>query len=184
MKWMFAICLMSLCAGAQQTEPAVAPSPADKFINYSTDKKSVQYIVIDMAKQVGLGYNWEKSFSQTDPECRRFVFNVSIKNQPFQTAMGRILGPASGHILFHGDDVRHDLKSYQRRIGYVPEEPHLYPHLSGREYLQLTGRSPTASSRWSPHECPVPPVARGDSPWRLRTCWAIPVDARAWAEVG
>jgi ABC-2 type transport system ATP-binding protein len=51
-----------------------------------------------------------------------------------------LLEPTSGHILFHGDDVRHDLKSYQRRIGYVPEEPHLYPHLSGREYLQLTGR--------------------------------------------
>src|SRR4051794_5172668 len=51
-----------------------------------------------------------------------------------------LLEPTSGQILFHGDDVRHDLKSYQRRIGYVPEEPHLYPHLSGREYLQLTGR--------------------------------------------
>jgi ABC-2 type transport system ATP-binding protein len=51
-----------------------------------------------------------------------------------------LLEPTSGHILFHGDDVRHDLKTYQRRIGYVPEEPHLYPHLSGREYLQLTGR--------------------------------------------
>jgi ABC-2 type transport system ATP-binding protein len=29
---------------------------------------------------------------------------------------------------------------YQSRIGYVPEEPNLYPQLSGREYLQLTGR--------------------------------------------
>ncbi|MBS1858746.1 MAG: ABC transporter ATP-binding protein [Acidobacteria bacterium] len=51
-----------------------------------------------------------------------------------------LLEPTSGHILFHGDDVRRDLKSFQRRIGYVPEEPHLYPHLSGREYLQLCGR--------------------------------------------
>lgn len=51
-----------------------------------------------------------------------------------------LLEPTSGHIFFEGDDVRHDLKSFQRRIGYVPEEPHLYPHLSGREYLQLTGR--------------------------------------------
>jgi ABC-2 type transport system ATP-binding protein len=51
-----------------------------------------------------------------------------------------LLEPTSGHVLFHGDDVHRDLKSYQRRIGYVPEEPHLYPHLSGREYLQLTGR--------------------------------------------
>jgi ABC-2 type transport system ATP-binding protein len=51
-----------------------------------------------------------------------------------------LLEPTSGHIHFHGDDVRLDLKSFQRRLGYVPEEPHLYPHLSGREYLQLTGR--------------------------------------------
>jgi ABC-2 type transport system ATP-binding protein len=51
-----------------------------------------------------------------------------------------LLEPTSGHILFQGEDVHHDLKSFQRRIGYVPEEPHLYPHLSGREYLQLTGR--------------------------------------------
>ena len=31
-------------------------------------------------------------------------------------------------------------RAYPRRIGYVPEEPHLYPHLTGREYLQLVGR--------------------------------------------
>ncbi|HJZ96594.1 MAG TPA: ATP-binding cassette domain-containing protein, partial [Candidatus Solibacter sp.] len=51
-----------------------------------------------------------------------------------------LLEPTSGHIEFYGQEIRHDLKGYQRRIGYVPEEPHLYPHLSGREYLQLVGR--------------------------------------------
>jgi len=51
-----------------------------------------------------------------------------------------LIEPTSGHIFFHGRDVRDGLKAYQRRIGYVPEEPHLYPHLSGREYLQLAGR--------------------------------------------
>src|ERR1044072_3881982 len=51
-----------------------------------------------------------------------------------------LIEPTSGHILFRGEDIRSDLKSFQRRIGYVPEEPHLYPHLSGREYLQLVGR--------------------------------------------
>lgn len=51
-----------------------------------------------------------------------------------------LLDPTSGHIEFHGKDIRSDLKGYQRRIGYVPEEAHLYPHLSGREYLQLVGR--------------------------------------------
>ncbi|HYW43065.1 MAG TPA: ABC transporter ATP-binding protein [Bryobacteraceae bacterium] len=51
-----------------------------------------------------------------------------------------LLEPNSGHIRFHGQDVRADMKAYQRRIGYVPEEPHIYPHLGGREYLQLAGR--------------------------------------------
>jgi ABC-2 type transport system ATP-binding protein len=51
-----------------------------------------------------------------------------------------LLEPTSGHISFYGHDVRQDLKAFQRRTGYVPEEPHLYPHLSGREYLQLIGR--------------------------------------------
>jgi ABC-2 type transport system ATP-binding protein len=51
-----------------------------------------------------------------------------------------LIEPSSGSIRFHGRDARHGLKAYQRQIGYVPEEPHLYPHLSGREYLQLAGR--------------------------------------------
>src|SRR5260370_7888340 len=51
-----------------------------------------------------------------------------------------LVEPTSGHIYFHGREIRDDLKAYQRRIGYVPEEPHLYPHLSGLEYLQLARR--------------------------------------------
>jgi ABC-2 type transport system ATP-binding protein len=51
-----------------------------------------------------------------------------------------LLEPTSGRVTLHGKDVRRDLKGFQRCLGYVPEEPHLYPHLSGREYLQLAGR--------------------------------------------
>jgi ABC-2 type transport system ATP-binding protein len=51
-----------------------------------------------------------------------------------------LLEPTSGRVLFRGGDIRHDMKAFQRRLGYVPEEPHLYPHLTGREYLQLAGR--------------------------------------------
>jgi len=51
-----------------------------------------------------------------------------------------LIQPNAGRVLFHGRDVRENLKDFQHRIGYVPEEPHLYPHLSGREYLQLAGR--------------------------------------------
>ncbi len=51
-----------------------------------------------------------------------------------------LVAPTSGEIRFDGQDIREDLKAFQRRMGYVPEEAHLYPHLSGREYLQLVGR--------------------------------------------
>jgi len=51
-----------------------------------------------------------------------------------------LIEPTRGEILFHGRNVSEDWAAFQRRIGYVPEEPHLYPQLTGREYLQLVGR--------------------------------------------
>jgi len=51
-----------------------------------------------------------------------------------------LIEPSEGQVRFHGKSVIEDLAAFQARIGYVPEEPHLYPYLSGREYLQLAGR--------------------------------------------
>ena len=51
-----------------------------------------------------------------------------------------LLEPSAGHILLDGRDIRSDLIGYRRQLGYVPEEPNLYPYLSGREYLELVGR--------------------------------------------
>jgi ABC-2 type transport system ATP-binding protein len=51
-----------------------------------------------------------------------------------------LIEPTNGEILFHGKDVRADWPAFLRRVGYVPEEPNLYSQLTGREYLQLTGR--------------------------------------------
>jgi len=51
-----------------------------------------------------------------------------------------LLEPTAGTIFFNGRDIRSDLIGYRRRLGYVPEEPHLYPYLSGKEYLELVGR--------------------------------------------
>src|SRR5262245_28509393 len=51
-----------------------------------------------------------------------------------------LVAPSAGQILFDGVDVRRDLIGFKRRIGYVPEEAHVYPALSGLEYLQLMGR--------------------------------------------
>jgi ABC-2 type transport system ATP-binding protein len=51
-----------------------------------------------------------------------------------------MLEPTKGRILLDGQDIRADLAAFKRRLGYVPEEPHLYSHLTGLEYLQLIGR--------------------------------------------
>ncbi len=45
-----------------------------------------------------------------------------------------------GQILFDGKPIEDDLVSYKRRMGYVPEEPYLYNHLSGAEYLTMVAQ--------------------------------------------
>src|ERR1700683_5101584 len=51
-----------------------------------------------------------------------------------------LLQPSEGRVLFEGKNIRDDLVSFRRALGYVPEEAHLYTYLSGIEYLQLVGR--------------------------------------------
>lgn len=51
-----------------------------------------------------------------------------------------LLQPTTGEVLFQGKPIRDDLIGFRRILGYVPEEAHLYTHLSGLEYLQLVGR--------------------------------------------
>ena len=65
--------------------------------------------------------------------------NGSGKTTTVSMVVG-LLDPTAGQVLFEGRDVQDDLVGFRRRVGYVPEEPHLYPFLSGREYLQLVGR--------------------------------------------
>lgn len=51
-----------------------------------------------------------------------------------------LVEPSDGTVLFDGRDISADPIAFRRRLGYVPEEPHLYSFLSGREYLELVGR--------------------------------------------
>jgi ABC-2 type transport system ATP-binding protein len=51
-----------------------------------------------------------------------------------------LLEPTSGQILFQGREIRRDLHGFRRRLGYVPEQAEIYPHLSGLDYLTLVGR--------------------------------------------
>ena len=51
-----------------------------------------------------------------------------------------LIEPSEGQIFYNGRSIYEDIVSFQRLVGYVPEEAYLYPHLSGREYFQLVGR--------------------------------------------
>lgn len=51
-----------------------------------------------------------------------------------------LLEPSGGGVFFDGIDVRDCLLDYKARIGYVPEEAHLYNYLTGPEYLQFIGQ--------------------------------------------
>jgi ABC-2 type transport system ATP-binding protein len=91
---------------------------------------------------------------------KAFTGILAVDNVSFQARAGEItgyLGPngsgksttmkmitgllqsTSGRILFDGESIESDLMAYKRRMGYVPEEPHLYGHLSGLEYLVMVG---------------------------------------------
>ena len=93
--------------------------------------------------------------------CKRFSGISAVDDVSFQARPGEVtgyLGPngsgksttmkmitgliemTSGRILFHGEPIQHDPIAYKQRLGYVPEEPHLYSHLSGLEYLVMVGQ--------------------------------------------
>jgi ABC-2 type transport system ATP-binding protein len=48
--------------------------------------------------------------------------------------------PSAGEIWFDGWNISERLVQYKARVGYVPEEAHLYTFLSAREHLELIGR--------------------------------------------
>jgi ABC-2 type transport system ATP-binding protein len=92
--------------------------------------------------------------------CKYYRGTAAVKDVNFTVAPGEVLGylgpngagksttvsiltglikPSAGSVFYDGADVSNDLVEFRRHVGYVPEEPHLYPFLSGREYLELVG---------------------------------------------
>ena len=65
--------------------------------------------------------------------------NGSGKSTTLKMITG-LIEPSAGDILFQGEPITRDRIRYKQRLGYVPEEPHLYPHLSGAEYLEMVGQ--------------------------------------------
>lgn len=51
----------------------------------------------------------------------------------------RLIEPSAGEILFDGVPINRDPIAHRQRLGYVPEDPQLYSHLTGYEYLEMVG---------------------------------------------
>jgi len=92
---------------------------------------------------------------------KRFAGSLAVDRVSFTARAGEItgyLGPngsgksttmkmiagliemTSGEITFGGEPIQRDPMAWKQRLGYVPEEPHLYAHLSGLEYLVMVGQ--------------------------------------------
>ena len=65
--------------------------------------------------------------------------NGSGKSTTVNLVVG-LLEPSGGDIVLNGHRAADDPIAYKRRVGYVPEEPSVYTHLTAPEYLMLVGR--------------------------------------------
>jgi ABC-2 type transport system ATP-binding protein len=80
------------------------------------------------------------SFSARAGEVTGYLgANGSGKSTTMKMITGLIEWNA-GDILFAGRSIRDDPIAWKTRVGYVPEEPHLYTHLSGLEYLVMVAQ--------------------------------------------
>jgi ABC-2 type transport system ATP-binding protein len=80
------------------------------------------------------------SFSARGGEITGYLGpNGSGKSTTIKMITG-LLERTTGQIFFHGEPIERDWMAFKQRLGYVPEEPDLYAHLSGREYLVLVGQ--------------------------------------------
>jgi len=64
--------------------------------------------------------------------------NGSGKSTTVRMLVG-LMEPSNGDVLWKGKSIFQDLPGYRKQLGYVPEEPFLYTHLTAPEYLRLVG---------------------------------------------
>jgi ABC-2 type transport system ATP-binding protein len=80
------------------------------------------------------------SFSARPAEVTGYLGpNGSGKSTTMKMITG-LIEMTAGEILFNGASVQQDPIAWKTRMGYVPEEPYLYNHLTGLEYLIMVGQ--------------------------------------------
>ena len=92
------------------------------------------------------------SFSARPGEVTGYLGpNGSGKSTTMKMITG-LIEMTTGAILFQGKPIQDDLMAYKRCMGYVPEEPYLYNHLSAAEYLTMVAQLRDLPTRQS-SEC-------------------------------
>jgi len=92
---------------------------------------------------------------------KRYAFDPAVDRVSFTVKPGEVLGylgpngagksttikmlaglldPTAGTILYQDRNITADIIDYKKKLGYVPEQSEIYPHLSGLDYLLLVGR--------------------------------------------
>ncbi|SPE62815.1 putative Mitogen-activated protein kinase kinase [Verrucomicrobia bacterium] len=78
----------------------------ERKVSYRANQASVQDVVQTLAQQVGLQYDWQTSFDQTDPLCRRWVTNLVMEGESCREALAQVLKPVKlQYQLRHGTIV-------------------------------------------------------------------------------
>ncbi|MCK5849746.1 MAG: ABC transporter ATP-binding protein [Kiritimatiellae bacterium] len=96
-------------------------------------------LTVDFPSQTGIVHALDH-INLTVPQGQVFGF-LGPNGAGKTTAMHVLLGflpPTSGKAMLLGCDVRQSIA--RQKIGYLPERPDIYPFLTGREYLSMTGR--------------------------------------------
>jgi ABC-2 type transport system ATP-binding protein len=75
--------------------------------------------------------------------------NGSGKSTTLKMITG-LIEPSAGQVLFNGEPIQRHRIAHRQRLGYVPEEPHVYPHLTGFEYLEMIGQLRSLPERTLP----------------------------------
>jgi ABC-2 type transport system ATP-binding protein len=124
---------------AKPNSDGLKPSPPGTFAPRHLSKSSMLELRALTKRYSGTMAVDDVSFTALPGEVTGYLGpNGSGKSTTVKMITG-LLDPTAGEILYRGRPIRDHLVEFKRILGYVPEEPYLYPHLTGAEYLELAG---------------------------------------------
>lgn len=105
-----------------------------------SSQRSAMVEIRNLTKRYG-GFTAVNGLDLTVPRGTIFGFlgpNGAGKTTTIRMLSG-ILQPTAGNILVGGDDMWIVPQIAKRRIGYIPDRPHVYEKLTGMEFLNFVG---------------------------------------------